>query len=988
MDFASDDSPRFSFSPSEYHPAASSANFMTFSSGDTLHDDTQYCLSGSEFTPSRYQNVETPSGEIPGATSHPTSSLGPETTPWTHLAATQGRISPLPEDFRTDLPTKPQNLTTPTRGRPRSTASGEGSFGDSAYWTGAKSHHEVDSVTESTEEQMEQGSQNPPLPLFDPAQAGTYPSSRSSSTVTPAMYAGDPIPPTNTQPGANSQGEHHHKGNSDLYCEECHFTGKTRSDMKKHNARHERKYRCRFIGCSRQKKGFATSNDLDRHLKSVHSVNNRKTKYYKCFAQGCTKASKMWPRQDNFRQHLVKMHKGDDEGRLMMMSEQWYEHHRQQPQAEGLPEDETQSQDATDDMAIDFSTMPAPHDLAPYNYTDSNQSYTSGSPFGNAMTRTQSSDPSNPNPRPSHSRHLGTVSHKIQRRRVSTPENPSDLRRQSRTPRISTQSLVPPRTAFSRTRSQADQSLHVDDTQASNHGNPFIGIVSIPDQTWPDIQHPFSGMKMDYSLKYAWENDQITKVRGPYTVANPFLDTNRMAELPSPREVQPSMLHDLRGQQEDIIMNADGGTTAEAVTPISPYRCPQVNVIPPEGERPPSTTRLTKRLVDEVANILSEHKTLSGKAGSSFSEEELLLCFRTSLRSSVGSVESSSLGLITGEEDSENTAVKKCPATNQVYHICRQCGKIKSRASELKKHMQRHAKPFGCTFDGCNKIFGSKNDWKRHEQGQHEQQECWRCLECQEVFYHDQSYYVRHVSQVHATDPVKTTAHAPLERKIARNYQGRFWCGFCDQIIVHNLQGVEAITLRFNHISDHFMKDKKSIKTWIEVGGQGRTKGKRVEECAESTLDAVQAEEEEDGTTYQPRLESNSTESSYPQSESSLDEQMSFSPSSSAMLDSSGLQQQFTFDHPHPTAMTLADHMMLFSGQHQVQADDSIDNRGASWSTGSPRRDDSETLLRHNVIVKCCQCKCTSSWDLNKSCLNCQHDFCDSRCKYRLPEVE
>ncbi|KAK5275745.1 hypothetical protein LTR40_012562, partial [Exophiala xenobiotica] len=178
---------------------------MTFSSGDTLHDDTQYCLSGSEFTPSRYQNVETPSGEIPGATSHPTSSLGPETTPWTHLAATQGRISPLPEDFRTDLPTKPQNLTTPTRGRPRSTASGEGSFGDSAYWTGAKSHHEVDSVTESTEEQMEQGSQNHPLPLFDPAQAGTYPSSRSSSTVTPAMYAGDPIPPTNTQPGANSQ---------------------------------------------------------------------------------------------------------------------------------------------------------------------------------------------------------------------------------------------------------------------------------------------------------------------------------------------------------------------------------------------------------------------------------------------------------------------------------------------------------------------------------------------------------------------------------------------------------------------------------------------------------------------------------------------------------------------------------------------------------------------------------------------------------------
>lgn len=636
---------------------------------------------------------------------------------------------------------------------------------------------------------------------------------------------------------------------------------------------------------------------------------------------------------------------------------------------------------------MDFPTMPA-HQFATYNYTDSSQSYISGSPFENPMTRTQSSDPPNPDPGLSHSLHLGALSHRIQRRRVSTPENPSDLRRQPQPPRTDRQSLVPPRTALSRTRSQVGRSHHIDDTQASNHANPFIGFVSVPDQSWPDLQHPFSGVKMDYPSKYTWENDQITKVRAPYTVANPFLDTNRMEEVSSPRQVQPSMLHELRGQQEDIIMNADGGTTAEAVTPISSVPCPQVKVIPPEGERLPSTTRLTKRLVDEVANILSEHKTLSGKAGSSFSEEELLLRFRSSLRSSVGSVESSSLSLVTGEEDSETTAVKKCPATNQTYYICQECGKIKSRASDLKKHMQRHAKPFGCTFDGCNKIFGSKNDWKRHELGQHEQQECWRCLKCQEVFYHDQSHYVSHVSQVHSIDPVETTAYAPPERRIARNYQGRFWCGFCNQIIVHNLQGVEAITLRFNHISDHFMKEKNNIKSWIEVGGKGRTKGKRVEECGESPPDAAQDEEEEDGTTDQPRLESDSTASSYPQSELSLDEQMSFSPSSSAMLESSGLQQQFAFDHLQPTAMTLADHMMLFSGQHQVQSDDSIDNHGVGWSTGSQGRDDSETQLRRNLIVKCCQCKCTASWELNKKCLDCQHDFCTSRCKYRLPEVE
>ncbi|EFX04396.1 c2h2 type zinc finger domain containing protein [Grosmannia clavigera kw1407] len=45
------------------------------------------------------------------------------------------------------------------------------------------------------------------------------------------------------------------------------------------------------------------------------------------------------------------------------------------------------------------------------------------------------------------------------------------------------------------------------------------------------------------------------------------------------------------------------------------------------------------------------------------------------------------------------------------------------------KHQKRHDRPYGCTAPNCNKVFGSKNDWKRHERGQHFKLETWKCQE-------------------------------------------------------------------------------------------------------------------------------------------------------------------------------------------------------------------------------------------------------------------
>jgi hypothetical protein len=59
----------------------------------------------------------------------------------------------------------------------------------------------------------------------------------------------------------------------------------------------------------------------------------------------------------------------------------------------------------------------------------------------------------------------------------------------------------------------------------------------------------------------------------------------------------------------------------------------------------------------------------------------------------------------------------------------------------FRKHMKRHQKPYACTrVPGCDKRFGSKSDWKRHENDQHIQLQFWRCVprfvsDNQAVFY-------------------------------------------------------------------------------------------------------------------------------------------------------------------------------------------------------------------------------------------------------------
>lgn len=154
--------------------------------------------------------------------------------------------------------------------------------------------------------------------------------------------------------------------------------------------------------------------------------------------------------------------------------------------------------------------------------------------------------------------------------------------------------------------------------------------------------------------------------------------------------------------------------------------------------------------------------------------------------------------------------------------------------------MKRHTRPYGCTFPRCKKKFGSKNDWKRHENSQHFQQETYRCRcpdaagqECCQVFYCRDAFKT-HLNHHSCTD--EQVEQECRERHIGRNGQGRFWCGFCKNILKLDQRGIEAWDERFKHIGDHFNKENCDIKDWLCLESN-KLKGQQVNEVNRGVFD-------------------------------------------------------------------------------------------------------------------------------------------------------
>jgi hypothetical protein len=151
--------------------------------------------------------------------------------------------------------------------------------------------------------------------------------------------------------------------------------------------------------------------------------------------------------------------------------------------------------------------------------------------------------------------------------------------------------------------------------------------------------------------------------------------------------------------------------------------------------------------------------------------------------------------------------------------VCQQCGYAVARDCDLRKHMKRHKKPYGCTYPKCHKRFGAKSDWKRHENSQHFQLEAFRCAEllplgeaCGQHF-HREKMFEDHL-EIHKLSPddVQERLH---RSKIGKNCQGSFWCGFCKVVVELQARRNAAWDERFDHIARHFEKEKLSIDDWV-----------------------------------------------------------------------------------------------------------------------------------------------------------------------------
>ena len=160
------------------------------------------------------------------------------------------------------------------------------------------------------------------------------------------------------------------------------------------------------------------------------------------------------------------------------------------------------------------------------------------------------------------------------------------------------------------------------------------------------------------------------------------------------------------------------------------------------------------------------------------------------------------------------------------------------------KHIKRHTRPYGCTFAKCPRRFGSKNDWKRHENTMHYQVEAWKCAEpkrpdgsipttiggkpfatakqCGRLCYRRESF-IAHLHESHGLgipekeDYVKDQCK---KRRVGRNGQCGFWCGFCQTVVRLEKLGIEAWDERFNHIDDQHFKKGEKVEDWVPLEGE------------------------------------------------------------------------------------------------------------------------------------------------------------------------
>ncbi|KAI1639589.1 hypothetical protein F4809DRAFT_656480 [Biscogniauxia mediterranea] len=517
-------------------------------------------------------------------------------------------------------------------------------------------------------------------------------------------------------------------------CETCKKELKTESERKKHQQRHTKPHKCPVEECTRHKEGFSTTNDLVRHIRSVHPTEKAAGNRYQCTLGLCKNKGKIWPRADNFKAHLKRVHQEDPSDEFLQKFVYNADTHPPPPQdPSGIMREEAHS------SLCQYGTLSTEQPGYQATSWDCSQSITE-------------------QPDRAHMEQTSTF--------PARSGNNSLLHMPSTNP----ESVVHGNgdDMFSNT-----HNMEVKSKQVQRHRDQ-TNVIELP-QSKQQVMNHFSSHLVD--AKPSLQNRDGTNgpnepelcLTGPSTG---IYEMKGRSEYPSEEIYKPS---DARAEPES---DKATGTTSIAV-----------DLTDQSG---------LKRLLETLQN-----RGVLEKLG--YKKEE----------------HPRDLGEISRESMSSSN--------REHTHVCTKCSKQFPRKCELKKHEKRHQKPYGCTFQGCNKRFGSKNDWKRHENSQHFMLELWRCDEKQKENpmatcgknIQRKEVFRQHLENHHQIKDPKVVELKLEKCRLGRNCETRFWCGFCEATVEIREKGIKAWTERFNHIDDHFSgrnnQEPREIGDWKNV---------------------------------------------------------------------------------------------------------------------------------------------------------------------------
>ncbi|KAL2264852.1 hypothetical protein VTJ83DRAFT_7362 [Remersonia thermophila] len=557
-------------------------------------------------------------------------------------------------------------------------------------------------------------------------------------------------------------------------CPVCKKLLKRNSELNKCVARHQKPFKCGVRNCS---KGFANNNDLERHRRCVHGDYSGATAVYRCYLDLCSKRQKDWPRLDNFKQHLKRKHNVDidrcDISRFMYRPAHSNEGPASSATAEQAPWIDTESAHIS------------PSDLM------------SGEPGLHYAS--------------------SVVSHHDQ--------------------------LVGESNAAA---SAAPESSYVIGTPQGGslplqEMGPMISGLRIPQPGLPDASISETQHAPTMNLSARGASDVLMQAQTPLSLPPSTTTQNVLLDVGHDIGARSAEARSESRQAESTVagdMEVDGG-------PKEPASGSGNHDGTPEPDEPDNRSEFQPRFVGDAHTELlgagqADFKELRSPSLSEDPSQSLDLddvddtkaraILKLLLKKGTLPEMLKEIG-IPVPEDREAGDQKPSVGSSAIRDDGREfvcdfdgCPKRFPRLSELKKHERRHIKPYACTFPKCNQKFGSKSDWKRHENNQHVQRSVWVCeerrasqpgrLECGAVFEVRESFE-DHLREGHKIHDLAVLDKKLVDYDIRRNFESRFWCGFCQKVI--KADG-PTHSKRFDHIDNHFnCRDgmpQADIKDW------------------------------------------------------------------------------------------------------------------------------------------------------------------------------